>query len=73
MTHKSVGCEGRSPDLTCFIPSHLGPENGVVLELPERDAARETASFECGRDPRPRIRRWSAPGNRACGALKGRR
>lgn len=69
MTLKSVGREGRSRDVTCFIRSHNGPENGVDLELPERDAAREPPSFECGRDPQPRVRRQSAASNRACGAL----
>ena len=28
------------------VGSHFGPENGVDLELPERDPAREPPSFE---------------------------
>lgn len=73
MTRKSVGREGRSRDQTCSIRSHFGSENGVGLESPERDATREPPSFECGRDPWPRVRSQSAAGNRACGALNGRR
>ena len=43
---RAVGREERSRDLTSIIRSHFGPENGVDLELPERDSAREPPSFE---------------------------
>ena len=43
---KAVGRAKRSRDLTTIIRSHFGPENGVDLELPDRDPAREPPSFE---------------------------
>ena len=43
---KAVAPAGKSRDLTSIIRSHFGPENGVDLELPERDLAREPPSFE---------------------------
>lgn len=73
MTGGRVGREGRPRDLTRIIRSHFGPENGVDLELPEREAAREPPSFEGGWDPCAWVRRQSAPGDRAFGALKGQR
>ena len=42
---KAVGRAERSRDLTSIIRSHFGPE-GVDLELPERDPAREPPRFE---------------------------
>ena len=43
---RAVGREERSRDMTSIIRSHFGPENGVDIELPERDPAREPPSFE---------------------------
>ncbi len=40
---------GRKPDsrnLVSIIRSHFGPSNGVDLELPPREPAREPPSFE---------------------------
>ncbi len=38
---RAVGRATRSRDLTSIIRSYFGPDNGVDLELPERDAARK--------------------------------
>ena len=38
--------DARSRDLTSIIRSCFGPDNGVDLELPERDPARDPPSFE---------------------------
>ena len=43
---RAVGRAERSRDLTSIVRSHFGPENGVDLELPEREPAREPPSFE---------------------------
>ncbi len=43
---KAVGRAKRSRDLASIVRSHFGAENGVDLELPERDSAREPPSFE---------------------------
>ena len=43
---RAVGRAERSGDLTSIIRSHFGPEDGVDLDLPERDPAREPPSFE---------------------------
>ena len=43
---RAAGRAERSRDLTSIVRSHFGPENGVDLELPERDPAREPPSFE---------------------------
>ena len=43
---KAVGPAKKSRDLTSIIRFHFGSENGVDLELPERDPAREPSSFE---------------------------
>ena len=43
---KAVGRAKRSRDLASIIRSCFGPENGVDLELPGRDPAREPPSFE---------------------------
>lgn len=42
----AVGREPRSRDLASIIRSHFGPTNGVDLELPPREPAREPPSFE---------------------------
>ena len=44
--HKAVGRAPRSRDLASIIRSHFGPANGVDLELPPREPAREPPSFE---------------------------
>ena len=43
---KAVGRAPRSRDLVSIIRSHFGPANGVDLELPPREPAREPPSFE---------------------------
>ena len=43
---RAVGREPRSRDLASIIRSHFGPTNGVDLELPPREPAREPPSFE---------------------------
>ena len=43
---KAVGRAPRSRDLASIIRSHFGPTNGVDLELPPREPAREPPSFE---------------------------
>lgn len=43
---KAVGCAPRSRGLASIIRSHFGPANGVDLELPPREPAREPPSFE---------------------------
>lgn len=43
---RAVGRGDSSRDLTSIIRSYFGPEDGVELELPERDPAREPPSFE---------------------------
>lgn len=43
---KAVGCAPRSRDLASIIRSRFGPANGVDLELPPREPAREPPSFE---------------------------
>ncbi len=43
---KAVGRAPRSRDLASIIRSHFGPKNGVDLELPPREPAREPPSFE---------------------------
>ncbi len=43
---KAVGRTPNSRDLTSIIRSHFGPTNGVDLELPPREPAREPPSFE---------------------------
>ena len=43
---KAVGRAPRSRDLAGIIRSHFGPKNGVDLELPPREPAREPPSFE---------------------------
>ena len=43
---KAVGRAPRSRDLASIIRSHFGPANGVDLELPSREPAREPPSFE---------------------------
>ena len=43
---KAVGRAPRSRDLVSIIRSHFGPTNGVDLELPPREPAREPPSFE---------------------------
>ena len=41
-----VGRKPSSRNLTTIIRSHFGPANGVDLELPPREAGRETPSFD---------------------------
>lgn len=38
---RAVGRKPNSQDLTAIIRSHFGPTNGVDLELPPREPARE--------------------------------
>lgn len=42
----AVGRPAKPRDLTSIIRSHFGPDNGVELELPPREVAREPPSFE---------------------------
>ena len=42
----AVGCKPGSRDLVSIIRSHFGSSNGVDLELPPREPAREPPSFE---------------------------
>lgn len=42
---KAVGGAPRSRDLASIVRSHFGPEDGVDLELPPREPAREPPSF----------------------------
>ena len=41
---RAVGGKARSRDLASIIRSHFGPSNGVDLELPPREPAREPPS-----------------------------
>ena len=43
---EAVGCAPRSRDLASIIRSRFGPKNGVELELPPREPAREPPTFE---------------------------
>ena len=43
---KAVGHRENSRDLLSIIRSHFGPANGVDLELPPREPAREPPSFD---------------------------
>ncbi len=43
---KAVRRAERTRDLTSIVRSYFGPENGIDLELPERDPAREPPSFD---------------------------
>ena len=42
----AVGRKPGSRNLTSVIRSYFGPQNGVDLELPPREPAREPPSFE---------------------------
>ena len=42
----AVGRKPSSRNLTSIIRSHFGPTNGVDLELPPREPAREPPSFD---------------------------
>ena len=42
----AVGRKPGSQNLVSIIRSHFGPSNGVDLELPPREPAREPPSFE---------------------------
>ena len=42
----AVGSKPSSRNLTSVIRSHFGPDNGVDLELPSREPAREPPSFD---------------------------
>ena len=42
----AVGRKSRSRNLAGIIRSHFGPSNGVDLELPPREPAREPPSFD---------------------------
>ncbi len=42
----AVGSKASSRNLTSVIRSHFGPDNGVDLELPPREPAREPPSFD---------------------------
>ena len=42
----AVGRKPGSRNLVSIIRSHFGPSNGVNLELPPREPARELPSFE---------------------------
>ena len=42
----AVGRKPSSRDLATIIRSHFGPVNGVDLELPPREPAREPPSFD---------------------------
>ncbi len=43
---EAVGQKPSSRNLTNIIRSHFGPTNGVNLELPPRESAREPPSFD---------------------------
>lgn len=43
---KAVGRRENSRDLLSIVRSHFGPANGVDLELPPREPAREPPSFD---------------------------
>ena len=43
---EAVGRKPGSGNLASVIRSHFGPSNGVDLELPPREPAREPPSFE---------------------------
>lgn len=42
----AVGCKPAPHDLASIIRAHFGPSNGVDLELPPRESAREAPSFD---------------------------
>ena len=42
----AVGRKASSLSLTSIIRSHFGPANGVDLELPRREPAREPPAFD---------------------------
>ena len=42
----AVGRKPSSRNLASIVRSHFGPNNGVDLELPPRDPAREPPSFD---------------------------
>ena len=42
----AVGRKPGSRDLASIVRSHFGPANGVDLELPPREPAREPPSFD---------------------------
>jgi len=41
-----VGCKPSTRNLGTIVRSYFGPQNGVDLELPPREPAREPPSFE---------------------------
>lgn len=43
---RAVGRQENSRDLLSIVRSHFGPANGVDLELPPREPAREPPSFD---------------------------
>ena len=42
----AVGRKADSRNLASIVRSHFGPDNGVDLELPPREAGREPPSFD---------------------------
>ena len=43
---EAVGCEPGEQNLASIIRSYFGPSNGVDLELPPREPAREPPRFD---------------------------
>ena len=43
---EAVGCKPGTQDLASIIRSYFGPSNGVDLELPPREPAREPPRFD---------------------------
>ncbi len=43
---EAVGGKADSRNLASIVRSHFGPDNGVDLELPPREAGREPPSFD---------------------------
>ena len=43
---EAVGRQADSRNLASIVRSHFGPDNGVDLELPPREAGREPPSFD---------------------------
>ncbi len=43
---EAVGRKADSRNLASIVRSHFGPDNGVDLELPPREAGREPPSFD---------------------------
>lgn len=44
--HEGVGHKSNSQNLVDIIQSHFGPLDGIDLQMPPREPARETPSFD---------------------------